>query len=424
MKKLTRIIAVILTLTTLVICSGCSVTPRQIVNLGDFVQVYQTGYDGYGITEFYIDYEQIVEICEAPVVNKENIKAYLQQSFYPYTTSVTTCNKTSNGQVIKITFDESSKELIDAFRQGLNIEFKTEPIEYVVKDLPPLTEVDFFDMMIADTNNTVSGTGSVTFQTSCMINGTSMIFDLQHNGENGKLKNGDTVVVSIAESYDMDAFIVHTGFAPTTDKKEVTIDFLAEYAIKDNILSHLNPNGEENINKVVDEWVVSGANDYSAKDMTKRKYKCVGYVIHTNTDSTENVSDSVLSAVYVVSDETLEHNYYVTISITGILAFDKNNHISINGEDLPKSFVYYDKETVKWDHITGWEQGAQGQGFLSYGTPYAGHITLEEAFQFVKKQYGEQYQFVYYNIPIDMNDAEEENTETNQIETEREEVND
>lgn len=424
MKRIIQIVSIVLIITTLMICAGCSVTPTQIVNLGDFIKVRQTGYDTYGLTEFYIDYEQIVEICEAPIVNKENIKAHLAQSFYPYVPSVTVQQKTSNGQIISIGFVESSAELIDAFKQGLNIELKIDPIEYVVKDLPALTKVDFFDMMIVETNNTISGEGTVEFKTSCIINGKSMVFDLQHNGENGKLKNGDKVTVSIAESYDIDAFIVNTGFAPTVFEKEVTIDCLAEYAIKDNILSYLNPAGEENMNKVVDEWVVSGANDYSVKDMTKRKYKCVGYVLHTNTDNIENIGDSVLSAVYNVSDETLDHDYYVTVSITGILAFDKNNHISLDGKDLPKSFAYYDKETVKWDHITGWEQGAEGQGFLVEGTPYAGHVTLEEAFQFLRNQYRDKYQSVYFTLPVDMEALETNNNQVDNIEAERDEVND
>lgn len=422
MKKIISIIAMVLIFTTLIICSGCSVTPKQIVHLSDFVQVRQIGYDGYGITEFYIDYEQIVDICEAPAVNKENIKAHLEQSFVPYTLSTDTCEKTSNGQVITLNFIEASPELITAFRQGLNIEFKTDSVNYTIQNLPALTNVDFFDMMIVDTNNTVSGAGSAVFKTSCVINDKSMVFDLQHNGENGKLKNGDKITVSIAESYDMDAFIVNTGFAPTSNTKEVTIDFLAEYAVKDSILAHVNPNGEDNMNKVVEEWVVSGANDYSVKDINKRKYKCVGYVVHTNTDSEDNVANSVLSAVYCITDATLPYQYYVTISIEGVFAFDKNNHISIDNQDLPKSFAYYDKETVKWDHTTGWEQGSEGQGFLDEGTPYAGHKTLEEAYQFLRKQYGEQYQHIYSNLDIDI-DALNTQTPEN-VETERDEVDD
>ena len=421
MKKLIQIISIVLIINILMICSGCSVAPKQIVNLGDFVKVRQTGYDGYGTTEFYIDYEQIVDICEAPAVNKENIKAHLAQSFYPYTTSVSTIKKTSNGQVINVNFIESSTELINAFQQGLNIKFVTTPMDYTIKNLPALTKVDFFDMMVVDTNNTISGTGSAEFKTSCIINGKSMVFNLQHNGENGKLKNGDKITITIAEDYDMDAFIANTGFAPTHNTKEIEVDFLAEYAIKDNILTHLDPDGEDNINKVVEEWVVSGANDYSVKDINNRKYKCVGYVLHTNNDNIENITESTLSAVYVVSDETLSHKYYVTMSITGILAFDNNNHISIDGKDLPKSFAYYEKETVKWSHITGWEQGCEGQGFLVEGTPYAGHITLEEAFQFLRTQYGETYEKVYYTIPIDMDKIETENEEIDNIEVERDE---
>lgn len=422
-KTIFTIITIVALCTILIMCSGCSVTPRQIVYLGDFVKTSQTGYDGYGTTEFYIDYNQIIEICDAPVVNKENMKAHIAQSFYPYTPSVTTCHKTSNGQVININFTESSKELIDAFQQGLNIEFKTTPIEYTVQNLPPLTKVDFFDMMIAETNNTISGKGSVTFKTSCTINDTRMVFDLQHDGENGNLKNGDTVTISIAESYDMDAFIKNTGFAPTANTKTITLDCFAEYAIQDSIFDYLNPDGEDNINKVVDEWVVSGANDYSVKEMTNRKYHCVGYVFHTNTDSLENIGDSVLSAIYIVSDDTLEHEYYITMSITGVFASDKNNHISMNGADLPKSFAYYDKETVKWDHVTGWEQGAEGQGFLVAETPYAGHITLEDAVKFLRNQYKEKYEFVHTTLSLDI-DAIEHSEPENNVETEREEVDD
>ena len=113
-NKFIKILVGIMICTTLLLCAGCSVTPRQIVNLGDFVKVSQQGYDGHGTTEFYIDYEQIIDICEAPDVNKQNMKAHIQQSFYPDTMSITTCEKTSNGQVIRIDFIESSTDLINS----------------------------------------------------------------------------------------------------------------------------------------------------------------------------------------------------------------------------------------------------------------------------------------------------------------------
>ncbi|MBQ8624955.1 MAG: hypothetical protein IJ419_02120 [Agathobacter sp.] len=411
MKKMIKIISAIMVCTLLFLCTGCAVTPRQIVNLGDFVKVNQQGYDGHGITEFYIDYEQIINLCEAPDVNKENMRAHIQQSFYPYTLSVTTCEKTKNGQIIPISFIESSTDLIDAFRQGLNIEIRADAIEYVIKDLPALTNVDFFDMMIVDSHNTVSGTGVAEFKTSCTVNGERIVFNLKHNGENGKLKNGDKLTVTIDDSYDMEAFILSTGHAPETDSKEITIDFLAEYAIDQTILDHLNPEGDESINQVMDDWVVSGANDYSDKATHNRQYRCVGYVVHTNTDSIETVDKSVLSAVYVVNDKLMQDDYFVTMSITGILAYDKDNRISLDGAALPKSFVYYDKETVKWEEITGWEQGSEGQGFLFGSTPYAGHLTLQDAFNFLRTQYGEQYEFVYTNLPVDVYVVEAPNGE-------------
>jgi len=396
--------------------SGCT-QPEDlpVVNIENHVVAEAKGYDGYGSMSFEIDYDSLVQ---SAAVSQENKVAAIQvaETYDLFSPEFDDTDSLANGDSVSVSWDVNEDALKEV-ESLLKVELSYSDFTYKVEGLLPVREYNPFDDLNMDTKRSVSGKGIIDFSIHCSVNGPDITWKVEHNGKNGELKNGDIVTLTIAEDIDKEAFVKKTGLLITKTTDSFEIAGLGEYAVDENFIHRLGPEEEIIFNQVIEDWVVEALNDEMAPPGT-RTYEPFGYLYYFGTpettenddvedlesDTDENVTteDAVevtpdkgmLVAIYKVYDPLVLEGYYVFVGLEGEFSFDHAD-VYMNGDALPTSFVYYEKETVRWTEKFGWGQNSEPMGFLYDGVAFAGHMDIQETFQYLEKTYGYKYEDMF-----------------------------
>ena len=367
---------------------------QVVINVDDYVKMESGGYNGYGESNLYIDYEGILALIVAESrIKDEALDSIAQFPIYEITTDG--ANTLKNGDVVDYTIVVNKPQLT-VFEETFDVKLTvTETGKLTVDGLSDVVDYDPFEHLIIDTSDTVDGVGKFEAYAEYR-NGDKLIkWTVEHNGENGTLKNGDIVNLKIKESIDDDLIARDLGIRLTRKECEnYEINCFPVPAIDVEIFYNLHENDKKVLDKVINDWVVEGLNDGMAAD-GQRTCKPYGYLYYTNTDKTniDEGVDGMLFAIYTVKD-VLYGRYYVFIGIKGNFHYNNDGLFIDSGERLPTSFVLYEKETVRYDKNEGWEQGHEGMGFLvSEDYAVAGHKESKESIAYIQKTFGGDYKY-------------------------------
>lgn len=381
-------IAILIVFGCVLFLTGCSIKYRNI-NLNDYVIAQNSGYDGYGSVKLLVDY---AKMCSDFELEAEEIALVngVVEDYSPIIIEHDGDDNLSNGDVINAKY--ITNEQFENIEGLFDANFAYEKFKYTVKELPHLTEVDPFENVIVETNNTMTGYGSINFSVAFSTqDGEEIIWELKHSGENGKLSNGDVVDLSFKDDIDHEMLARTAGVKLTKTEAKYKI-YRFTKPLKDNdSLNCLSESGVEQINVVANEWIGRGLND---KNETQRERNLTPYGYMLLTNNKDDDSD-MLIAVYRVETDPVPNDYYTYVGINGTFAYDENGVYMSNGSVLSDSYVDYEKETVRYDHTLGWNEGAEKMGFLYNGVPYAGHEKIDDLIDFVQSQYGEDYENCY-----------------------------
>jgi hypothetical protein len=392
------------------LCCGCSVNTIRL-DVNKYVTPIANGYDGYGEAFFEIDYNKIITMSQASDENK--LKAAEILEAFDLFVAKHEQNGLKNGSEISVTW-EPNQDVLKAIQNLLNIKFKYDNYMYTVSGLQDVQEYDPFVDMFVNTERSSSGKGILSIYIIPQVDA-NIKWDVIHDGENGKIKNGDVLTLTIANDIDVDAFAKKTGFVITRTSMQYEVECLGEYACDSDIFYYIGNQERNSFNQVINDWVVSSLND-SIVVSPQRTYSLYGYIYYTNgkprseydgydttTNSTLDAiepSDGMLIAIYEITDPYLPDEYYVFIGIEGVFSYDPDGVYINHGELLPNSFVYYEKETVRYNSELGWGQGDDGMGFLYMGLGYAGHQDVQDTYSYLESVYGVKYAHRYVSTHI------------------------
>ena len=377
---------------------GCS--KRVEINFNDYVTIEESGYDGYGAIDIQIDYQtlinQRVQALELTADKKQELITIFDY-YKRFKPTYEESDVLKNGDKITIKWELDSKA-VKTLEEKMGVNFNTDALEYTMSKLIALQEYDPFEHLTINTNNSISGLGSLDFVINTTINDKNVVWEVAHDGENGKLSNGDVINLKIVTEIDEDTFARSTGCKLKMKETQYTITVLGEYAVSEKIISAIDRTQLSILNKVMDEWVVSGLNDENP-NAQYRTYTNVGFIYYTNNlieVDVNNITPSTFVAIYHVNDGFVENGYYVFLALTDTFVLPYEGGVCLeDGSALPDAFVFYDKETVRYSETFGWRQGDEKMGFLHDGIAYAGHQDLQNILTYIDELYNNKYQFKF-----------------------------
>lgn len=384
---------------------GCEKDSRNTVNINDYIIIETSGYNEYGSISVSVDYETMI----AEHINKQASTTDtidLVNAFPPFTAKYKDTDDWKNGDVIKIKWTKN-KEVISLLEETLGKKLLCDTYKYTVDGLSDIKDYNPFDDLHIENYGTMSGSGSIDFTIQYETDNEQFLWNVEHNGKDGSLKNGDTIHLTIADDIDKKEFTKQTGLKITQKETDYTIDCLCVVATDETIFSKIADTTKSNFDTVIEEWVVAGLNDTNVIESDPRTYQNVGYVYYANATINENgempkKKDGMFFAIYEILDYYVATPYYVFIGIEGEVTVD-HERIYLNGQEFSDSFVNYEKEKVRYTignirlDVNGneiadfkWVEGEE-MGFVINNIAFAGHQTIQETLDYIKRTYGLNY---------------------------------
>ena len=381
-------ISILIALLSVLLLTGCSIKYR-IINLNDYIVAQNSGYDGYGSVKLTIDYSKM---CSDFKLTSDEIALVdgIVTDYSPITIEHDGDNKLSNSDIIDAKYN--TNEYLSNLENIFNAKIRYEKFKYTVKELESLSELDPFENLIVEANNTMTGSGAVELYTTFITqNDDKIVWNVNHSGENGKLSNGDIITLFFENEIDHEMLAREAGIRLTKTETEYELNCFTKPILDEVDIDILEQLGNEQINRVANEWIGAGLND---KNETKRERVLhnYGYILFTNNK--DDGSDLLIS-VYQVETDPVPAGYYTYVGINGKFAYNDYGFYMSDGSELSDSYVDYEKETVRYDRTFGWNEGAEKMGFLYNDVPYAGHEEIDDLIDSVQSQYGEDYENCY-----------------------------
>ena len=207
----------------------------KIVDLSDYADVDEYGFDGYGRAGIEVDYERFIldnrnyfheNVSEEDSFGWDNIISLTKElltvkaGYRPYNATYDKVSGTlKNGDVITFTWEEDTENLA-MLQKLMNVKFENTSITYTMGNLDPITEKDpFEEYSVVFEGKSGEGTAS-----GMVIMGAwGYPFEVISEN-NGSLSNGDVIVISIAgREADM---LDQSGVIPTRTELEVVVSGL------------------------------------------------------------------------------------------------------------------------------------------------------------------------------------------------------
>ena len=415
------VIAIILLIVLVAIAmlfSGCTSKENvKTLNVNDFVIAHLSGYEEYGSVTFEVDYERMFDKLPISNSTKRN-SAETAKNFSLFTADYQKSDTLRNGDEIAVTW-MVNEDVLKELEQSLKVDIVSDDYKYVVRDLDDVQEFNPFDYLNIDTKHTVSGKGELYLSIYCINGDEEFLWNVEHDGENGKIRNGDVLNLTITDDIDMDEFTKATGWKITKTNDTFIVDVLGRYATNSLLLNSINEETKDVFAGVINDWVVAGLNDENVL-ADHRQPELHGYLFYTNAEQGEHdpeywyeierydendnpiieediePTEGMLFAIYHIEDNYIQDGYYVFIGLKGVFSCDADGIYLNNGDPIPESFVHYEKETIRYN-ASGWQQGSEEMGFLYLGAPYAGHRDIQETFAYIEKTYGKDYAHRFTN---------------------------
>lgn len=399
-RRNTKIAILILTIVACIcLMSACrtnQVTPICTINVSEYLSINFDGYHEYGDATIGIDYEKMLtDIFVLSNVNDEikgNYKTIVK-SGKAMTATATKSEMLSNGDVIDVTITPND-DIIAQLNQLICVDFVFEPVNFTVFGLKDTEEIDVLECAYIETDNSFSGTGTIKISTSFMVDSEEMIeWNLAHDAQDGSISNGDIITIKIPDSIDVIAFTKSTGYKIPRTEIEHQVKELYEPINGKEIMNRLNTAPYMDI--VVQDWVVSCLNDERTYH-TPRTFSHCGSALYCNDET----SECMIIGLYSIQDPLIVEPYFVFVGLKGEFSANCYTLAMRDGSDVPDSFVYYEKEMVRYNADAGWGQGQEKMGFIYNSRGYAGHQHLSETFAYLEEMYGVNYSRLYVSESV------------------------
>lgn len=221
--------------------TGCG---KSTVNLNDYVEVEDSGYNGYGSVYARLDFDKILEDFKDRLTDKNLDSSifgdktpmlaamFIISEQKPFRLAYESGNEFSNGDEVEFTWNTNSNA-IEALKQVLNVEFKYKKFTHKVKGLKDPVEVDPFENIRYHGAYGMSGCSSLGYLESVIKNPEGdgeFTLNLKYDeSKNGTFSNGDTLTLSVAEE-DKEKY-VRQGIILTRTSADVTLDVFSYYPI-------------------------------------------------------------------------------------------------------------------------------------------------------------------------------------------------
>ena len=372
--------------------------PRDF-DISNYIEYEENGHNGYGYLSINVDYKKLMSdlypYIQKSIKNKSDLPEYLidfMEMYPPFEFSYDNDNHHSNNDIITVNIEktENAKEIesyIDAYLISNNTEYK-------FKSLKDVQEYNPFEDLISNVSGK-NGEGKASFKIEHKTQNLTWSCDVKSDVKLEKLSNGQKINLSIDEGLIDDEKLARDfGLKIIKKKFKYTISELIGPPIPDNIFKCIDKDTIKTVNSVAKDWIVDGLNDENQGDH-ERNVELVGEIFFTNDKK------SKLFFIYHVTDDFVENGYYVYLSPQKELLANpqKKELLTIDNEKLTDSFIYYDKETIRYTEKFKWGQNYEQHGFMYKNIPYAGKLTLNEEINYLSSIYPE-YTKKYYSKEI------------------------
>lgn len=359
----------------MLLLTACSTT-RLPFNIVNYLTITETGYNEYGSISVEFDYNKFYQDYKAEL-NKSKVSIeQLQKSIY---IECPTKDTLSNGDIVTIPI-KTQKDVVDI--EKIIKEQIEMSLSYTVADLKELTPYNPFENLIVTTSG-FHKTGTIYPHIEHYgVNASWEWPVLVDENKNGQLSNGD--VVELTLDIDEDAMERKYGIDISSSTYSYQVTTLISHMETSADLRNLSDKNIEALNKVIEDWVISGENDENIYNR-ERTYEFETAFLFVKE------GDSRVCFIYHIEDGYVPSGYYVYISPNYTVLADNENHTLISGDKRPlsSSFAKYDKDTVRYTEKWGWGQDYERQGFMYRDVPYAGKATLEDMIAYLQGWYSE-----------------------------------
>ena len=365
---------IVLSLVLLLGLAGCGAKERNF-NIANYLTIEESGYDGYGTINVSFDYDKLyshyVDSFKKKNITVDNLKETIQ---------VTVLNEEniSNNQSVNIAITTNPEVVsIEAvINDTLNL-----TVSHTVTNLTPLTPYNPFDDLKIEPSG-ISPNGTLNAYIEHYGKEASWYWPLLVESDNTTVANGDIVTLKL----NVNIPEVEEKYGIKIERSEMpySIDILTAHLSSSKDLQNISEANHKALNKVIEDWVISGENDENVGGWT-RTYHFETAILLTKE------SDTKLFFIYHIEDGYVPSGYYVYISPTYTVLVDHEKDTLITGDlrPLSSSFAKYDKDTVRYTEKWGWGQDYERQGFMYNDTPYAGKATLEDMITYLTSYYSD-----------------------------------
>ena len=359
----------------MLLLTACNTT-RLPFNIVNYLTITETGYNEYGSISVEFDYNKFYQDYKAEL-NKSKVSIeQLQKSIY---IECPTKDTLSNGDIVTIPI-KTQKDVVNI--EKIIKEQIEMSLSYTVADLKELTPYNPFENLIVTTSG-FHKTGTIYPHIEHYGVDASWEWPvLVDEDKNGQLSNGD--VVELTLDIDEDAVERKYGIDISSSTYSYPVTTLISHMETSADLRNLSDKNIETLNKVIEDWVISGENDENIYSR-ERTYEFETALLFVKE------GDSRVCFIYHIEDGYVPSGYYVYISPNYTVLADNENHTLISGDKRPlsSSFAKYDKDTVRYTEKWGWGQDYERQGFMYRDVPYAGKATLEDMISYLQSWYSE-----------------------------------
>lgn len=359
----------------MLLLTACNTT-RLPFNIVNYLTITETGYNEYGSISVEFDYNKFYQDYKAEL-NKSKVSIeQLQKSIY---IECPTKDTLSNGDIVTIPI-KTQKDVVNI--EKIIKEQIEMSLSYTVADLKELTPYNPFENLIVTTSG-FHKTGTIYPHIEHYGVDASWEWPvLVDEDKNGQLSNGD--IVELTLDIDEDAVERKYGIDISSSTYSYQVTTLISHMETSADLRNLSDKNIETLNKVIEDWVISGENDENIYSR-ERTYEFETALLFVKE------GDSRVCFIYHIEDGYVPSGYYVYISPNYTVLADNENHTLISGDKRPlsSSFAKYDKDTVRYTEKWGWGQDYERQGFMYRDVPYAGKATLEDMISYLQSWYSE-----------------------------------
>lgn len=359
----------------MLLLTACNTT-RLPFNIVNYLTITETGYNEYGSISVEFDYNKFYQDYKAEL-NKSKVSIeQLQKSIY---IECSTKDTLSNGDIVTIPI-KTQKDVVNI--EKIIKEQIEMSLSYTVADLKELTPYNPFENLIVTTSG-FHKTGTIYPHIEHYGVDASWEWPvLVDEDKNGQLSNGD--IVELTLDIDEDAVERKYGIDISSSTYSYQVTTLISHMETSADLRNLSDKNIETLNKVIEDWVISGENDENIYSR-ERTYEFETALLFVKE------GDSRVCFIYHIEDGYVPSGYYVYISPNYTVLADNENHTLISGDKRPlsSSFAKYDKDTVRYTEKWGWGQDYERQGFMYRDVPYAGKATLEDMISYLQSWYSE-----------------------------------